>query len=77
MGVGITIIIKNLIVKIMGISKKELYIGIKIERKEHGFNLRISRKIAMDHIKEFSRYYTDKKYGLIAIEKRVKRLKLR
>ncbi len=42
------------------INKRELDIGTRIEKREHGFNLRISRKIAMDHIKEFPRYYTGK-----------------
>lgn len=55
--------------------KRELEIGTRIERKEHGFNLNISRKIAKDHIKEFSKYYTHKTYGLIAIEKKLKKLK--
>ena len=57
----------------MAISKRELRIGTIIERKEHGFNLCVSRKIAMDHIKEFPRYYTDKKYGLIVMEKKLKK----
>ena len=52
------------------ISEKELEIGTKIEKEEHGYSVSISRKIARDHIKEFPKYYTDKKYGLIAIEKR-------
>lgn len=55
--------------------KRELDIGTRIERKEHGFNLKISKKIAMDHIREFSKYYTHRIYGLIALEKRMKRLK--
>ena len=46
-----------------------------IEKKEHGFNLIISRKIAMDHIREAPMYYTHKKYGLIAIEKKMKESK--
>ena len=58
----------------MVINKRELDIGTRIERKEHGFNLRISRKIAMDHIKENPRYYTHKKYGIIAIEKKFKKI---
>lgn len=56
------------------VSKRELDIGTRIERKEHGFSLAISRKIARDHIEEFPKYYTHKKYGLIAIEKLMKRL---
>ena len=54
---------------------RELKIGTRIEKKEHGFNLRISRKIAMDHIKEFPKYYTHRNYGLIAIEKKLKSIK--
>lgn len=57
----------------MAVSKRELDIGTRIERKEHGFCVRISRKIARDHIEEFPKYYTDKKYGLIAAEKKMKR----
>ena len=56
---------------------KELRIGTTIERKEHGFILRISRKIARDHIKEFLKYnklyYTDKVYGLIVNERKLKK----
>ena len=55
--------------------ERELRIGTRVERKEHGFNLRISKKIAKDHIKEFPKYYTHERYGLIALEKRLKRLK--
>lgn len=57
----------------MQISIKELRIGTMIEKKEHGFCMRISRKIAMDHIQEIPKYYTDKKYGLIAIEKKMRK----
>ena len=60
----------------MSISKKELDIGTRIERKEHGFCLRISRKIAMDHIREFPKYYTDKNYGLIAMENKMSKRKI-
>lgn len=61
----------------MIINKRELDIGTRIERKEHGFNLQNSRKIAMDHIREFPRYYTDKRYGLIVIEKKMKKGKFK
>lgn len=71
MGVGIMSTIKR--GNAMVVSKRELEIGTRIERKEHGFNIRISRKIARDHIEEFPRYYTDNKYGLIAIEKKMKK----
>ena len=57
------------------ISEKELEIGTKIENEEHGYSVSRSRKIARDHIKEFPKYYTDKKYGLIAIEKKMKKRK--
>jgi len=57
------------------VSKKELEIGTKIEKKEHGFSMAISRKIALDHIKEFPKYYTDKRYGLIIIEKKLRNKK--
>ncbi len=40
------------------INKRKLDVGIRIERKEHGFNLKISRKIAMDHIRKNPNYYT-------------------
>ena len=42
------------------INKRELEIGTRIERREHGFNIKISRKIAIDHIREHSKYYTRK-----------------
>jgi len=35
----------------------------------------VSRKIARDHISEFPKYYTDKKYGLIVIEKKMMKRK--
>ena len=49
------------------INKRELEIGTKIERKEHGFNLRISRKIAMDHIKGHPNYYSEKNKRITSI----------
>lgn len=57
----------------VAINRRELKIGTRIERKEHGFNIKISKKIAMDHIKEYPQYYTHKRYGLIVIEKKMKR----
>ena len=60
----------------MAINRRELEIGTMIEKREHGFSLAVSKKIAMDHIKEFPRYYTHKLYGLIAIEKRLKKLNI-
>lgn len=74
MDVGTVDIMETKKRSVTSISKKELDIGTRVEKKEHGFNLKTSRKIAMDHIKEFPRYYTHKVYGLIAMEKRIKRL---
>ncbi len=45
------------------VSKRELDIGTMIEKKEHGFSMAVSRKIARDHISEFPKYYTDKNMG--------------
>lgn len=73
MGVGI-MIIKNPSVENV-VSKRELEIGTRIEHKEHKFSIPVSRKIAHDHIKEFPTYYTHKTLGLIAIEKRMRKLK--
>jgi len=36
---------------------RQLNKGVKTERKEHGFNWKISRKIALDHLKENKNYY--------------------
>lgn len=57
------------------IINKELKLGIKIEMEHaHNFpkNLRkaIVTRIAKDHLKEFSHYYTK---GLIPMEKRLKK----
>jgi len=71
---SIVIIKKRNVVKNM-VNKRELDIGTRIEKKEHGFSITISRKIAMDHIKEFPRYYTDKRYGLIVAEKKMMKRK--
>ena len=57
------------------INKRELEIGTRIEKREHGFNSRISRKIARDHIEENPKYYTHRKYGLIVIEKKLGKFK--
>ena len=48
--------------------KKEISVGTKIEM-EHTKSKNKAKKIAMDHILEFPDYYTDPKYGIIAIEK--------
>lgn len=54
--------------------KKEVAIGMKIER-EHTKSKTMQKKIAKDHIKEFGNYYTDKKYGLLHMEKMLKKRK--
>ena len=75
MGEDITnIIIKGSVIKNV-VSKRELDIGTRIERREHGFSITVSRKIARDHIERYPRYYTDKRYGLIVTEKRMIRKK--
>ncbi len=51
--------------------KKELEIGQEIE-EEHGLGDKTAKKIAKDHIKEFSCYYSK---GLIPMEKRLKKMK--
>lgn len=45
----------------MVIDRKKLGIGTRIEMKEHGFNIKISRKIAMDHLKDNPNYYSKNK----------------
>lgn len=51
----------------MVVNRRELEIGTRVERKEHGFNLRISRKIAMDHIKKHPKYYSEKNKRITSI----------
>lgn len=58
------------------VNKRELDIGTRIERREHGFSIAVSRKIARDHIEEYPRYYTDKRYGLIVVEKNMTKRKI-
>lgn len=50
---------------------KEMKIGQRIEM-EHTSNPKIARKIASDHLKEFSCYYSK---GLIPLEKRLRLMK--
>jgi hypothetical protein len=50
---------------------KELKLGMKIER-EHGGGVYNPKKIASDHIKEFSCYYSR---GLIPMEKKLRSMK--
>ncbi len=51
-------------------NKKELRIGTKVEM-EHTKSKRVAEKIAKDHLREFSNYYT---MGLLKMEKRLKKL---
>lgn len=65
----INIILKRSVGNI--VSKRELDIGTRIEKHGHGFSIAVSRKIARDHIEEYPKYYTDKRYGLIVVEKKM------
>jgi hypothetical protein len=47
--------------------KKEINVGMKIEM-EHTDSKKMAKEIAIDHIFEFADYYTDPKYGIVAIE---------
>lgn len=42
----------------MKIDPNQLKMGILMEKEEHGFDDKISQKIAMDHLKEIPDYYT-------------------
>ena len=57
------------------INPRELKIGTMIEKREHGFSIPISRKIARDHIKKYPKYHTHKRFGLIAVERMMNRQK--
>lgn len=59
--------------QVKGDIKKELKIGTKIEM-EHTKSKKVAKRIAIDHLKEFPRYYTK---GLIPMEKRLKKLNLK
>jgi len=48
--------------------KNEIKLGTKIE-KEHTDSIEEAKRIAMDHIFEFSDYYSDPMFGIVAIEK--------
>lgn len=54
--------------------KKEVKVGTKIEY-EHTKRKSLAVKIAKDHISEFPDYYTNKKYGLLKMEKLMKNAK--
>lgn len=53
--------------------KKEIKIGVKIEREHVGNDLGKAKEIAMDHISEFADYYSNKRYGVLASEKGLKK----
>ena len=55
------------------ISKTEIQTGIKMEQ-EHTKSKKKAKKIAMDHLKEYPTYY-NKKTGLPAMEKKLKKAK--
>jgi hypothetical protein len=48
--------------------QKEIELGIEIEL-EHTDDPLIAKEIAMDHISEFSDYYSNERYGLVSSEK--------
>jgi len=47
----------------------EISIGIKVEM-EHTSDKKMAREIAMDHISEYPKYYSDPKLGIKAVEKK-------
>jgi beta-glucosidase-like glycosyl hydrolase len=51
--------------------QKELTAGIEVEM-EHTNSESKAREIAMDHISEHPKYYTDPEYGLISNEKKLR-----
>lgn len=53
--------------------KKEIRIGVKIEKEHVGNDVTKAKEIAMDHISEFSDYYSNKRYGVLASEKGLKK----
>jgi len=55
--------------------KKEIRIGVKIEKEHVGDDINKAKEIAMDHISEFSDYYSNKRYGVLASEKGLKKSK--
>lgn len=52
---------------------KELEVGIKVEKEHVGNDESKAKEIAMDHISEFPDYYSNKKYGVLASEKGLKK----
>lgn len=53
--------------------KKEIKIGVKIEKEHVGDDINKAKEIAMDHISEFVDYYSNKRYGVLASEKGLKK----
>ena len=56
--------------------KKEVKLGYTIE-KEHTGNKELQLEIILDHISDFKDYYSNKKYGLITMEKKMENESLR
>lgn len=56
----------------IGTIEKEIELGIKIEY-EHTNDKDKAREIAMDHIEEHPDYYSNPKYGLKAMEKKLEK----
>lgn len=54
--------------------KKEIEIGKKIESEHVGSDMKKAEEIARDHISEFPDYYSNKRYGVKAVEKKMKKL---
>lgn len=53
--------------------KKEIKIGVQIEKEHVGNDIAKAKEIAMDHISEFVDYYSNKRYGVLASEKGLKK----
>lgn len=56
----------------IGTIEKEIEMGIKVEM-EHTNSKKIAREIAMDHIAEHPDYYSNEKYGLNTMEKKLEK----
>lgn len=59
------------VTKAYKINPKELKLGIAIEQ-EHSKSRKVAKRIATQHLCEFSNYYSK---GLIPMEKKLRRLK--
>jgi len=53
--------------------KKEVRLGIKIEKEHVGNDVKRAQEIAMDHVFGFKDFYTNKRYGAITSEKGLKK----